>query len=133
MPRREGGFERFDRGALDQRNGPAEDDMRRRDENKNGDLERLLAEAWRNPGEIDPGPSWNASVMRSIRSIAAAGGEESVYNGFSRLVFRVSMATAAIGAVLAGWTLARGITPLRDLALAVLEDPASLFVSPPFV
>jgi len=93
-------------------------------------LDRLLADGWRHPGGLVPGEGWKAGVMADIR--AAAAGESPVTNGFSRLFLRVSLAAAAAAAALVIWTVSAGIAAYQELAMKLLEDPASLLFSSPF-
>ena len=94
-------------------------------------LDRLLADGWRKPGGLVPGDGWKAGVMAEIRTAAAE--ESPVTNGFSRLVLRVSIAAAAASIALVAWTLSTGIVPYQDLAVKLLDDPASMLFSSPFV
>ena len=96
----------------------------------NDKLDRLLADGWRNPGGLVPGDDWTAGVMSEIQSSAM---ESPVTNGFSRIVLRVSVAAAAAAVALVAWTLSTGITAYQDLAIKLLEDPASMLFSSPFV
>jgi hypothetical protein len=94
-------------------------------------LDRLLADGWRRPRGLVPGDGWKAGVMREIRfSKAEVSGAE---NGFSRLLLRVSLAAAAVAALLVTWTLSAGMAAYRDLAMKLLDDPASMIFSSPFV
>ena len=93
-------------------------------------LDRLLADGWRNPGGLVPGDDWKAGVMSEIRS---TGMESPVTNGFSSLVLRVSIAAAAAAVALVAWTLSTGIAAYQDLAMKLLDDPASMLFSSPFV
>ncbi len=94
-------------------------------------IDRLLAAGWRGAGEISPGEDWKAGVMAEIR--AAAAEESPMTNGFSSLVLRVSIAAAAAAIALVAWTLSTGIVPYQDLAVKLLDDPASMLFSSPFV
>jgi hypothetical protein len=93
-------------------------------------MDRLLADGWRNPGGLVPGDDWATGVMSEIRS---AEMESPVTNGFSRIILRVSVAAAAVAAALVVWTLSTGFTAYEDLAMKLLEDPASMLFSSPFV
>ncbi len=93
-------------------------------------MDRLLADGWRNPGGLVPGDDWKAGVMSEIRSRVA---ESPVTNGFSRLVLRVSVVAAAAAIALVAWTLSTGIVSYQDLAVKLLDDPASMLFSSPFV
>ena len=93
-------------------------------------MDRLLADGWRNPGGLVPGDDWKAGVMSEIRSRVA---ESPVTNGFSRLVLRVSVVAAAAAIALVTWTLSTGIVSYQDLAVKLLDDPASMLFSSPFV
>jgi hypothetical protein len=93
-------------------------------------IDRLLADGWRRGGEFSPGDDWAAGVMSEIR---AAAQESPVTNGFSRVVLRVSLAAAAASLALVAWTLSTGISAYQDLAVQLLEDPASMLFSSPFV
>ena len=95
-------------------------------------LDRLLADSWRKPGGLVPGDDWKAGVMAEIRAAGAAE-ESPVTNGFSRLVLRVSVAAVAAAIALVAWTLSTGIVPYQDLAVKLLDDPASMLFSSPFV
>lgn len=96
----------------------------------NDRMDRLLADSWRNPGGLLPGDDWTAGVMSEIRTTPM---ESPVTNGFSRIVLRVSVAAAAAAIALVAWTLTTGITAYQDLAAKLLEDPASMLFSSPFV
>jgi hypothetical protein len=96
----------------------------------NDRLDRLLADGWRNPGGLVPGDDWKAGVMSEIRSTAM---ESPVTNGFSRFVLRVSIAAAAASVALAAWTLSTAMPVYEELAMKLLEDPASMLFSSPFV
>jgi mannose/fructose/N-acetylgalactosamine-specific phosphotransferase system component IIC len=93
-------------------------------------MDRLLADGWRNPGGLVPGDDWKASVMSQIRSTPQ---ESPVTNGFSRVVLRVSLAAAAAAVALVAWTVSTGFAAYQDLAMKLLEDPASMLFSSPFV
>jgi len=96
----------------------------------NDRMDRLLADGWRNPGGLVPGDDWKAGVMSEIRSGVA---ESPVTNGFSRLVMRISFVAAAAAIALVAWTLSTGIVSYQDLAVKLLDDPASMLFSSPFV
>ncbi len=96
----------------------------------NDRMDRLLADSWRNPGGLVPGDDWKAGVMSEIRTRVA---ESPVTNGFSRLVLRVSVVAAAAAIALVAWTLSTGIVPYQDLAVKLLDEPASMLFSSPFV
>lgn len=96
-------------------------------------MDRLLADGWRKPGGLVPGDDWKAGVMATIRTASAAVEPSSTTNGFSSLVLRVSMAAAAAAIALVAWTLSTGIVPYQDLAMKLLDDPASMLFSSPFV
>jgi hypothetical protein len=101
-------------------------------QNERDRIDRLLAAGWRDAGQISPGEDWNAGVMATIRTASAAV-EPSSTNGFSSLVLRVSIAAAAAAIALVAWTLSTGIVPYQDLAVKLLDDPASMLFSSPFV
>jgi hypothetical protein len=94
-------------------------------------LDRLLADGWRHPGGLVPGDGWKAGVMAEIR--AASAQESPVTNGFSRLFLRVSLVAAAAAVALVIWTVSTGIAAYQELAMKLLEDPASMLLSSPFV
>ncbi len=93
-------------------------------------LDRLLADGWRHPGGLEPGEDWKAGVMSGILS---SPDKSPVTNGLSRLVLRVSIAAAAAALALVVWTVSTGITAYQELAARLLEDPASMLFSSPFV
>jgi hypothetical protein len=90
-------------------------------------IDRLLADGWRNAGQVSPGDDWAAGVMSEIRGRAAE--TSPVENGLGRFVFRVSIAAAAAAVVLAGWTLYTGMVPYQELAMELFADPASMLSS----
>jgi hypothetical protein len=92
-------------------------------------MDRLLADGWRNPGGLVPGDDWKTGVMSEIRSTPQ---ESPVTNGFSRIVFRVSVAAALTAFALVAWTLATGLVPYQEMAMELLQDPVSM-LSAPFV
>jgi len=96
-------------------------------------LDRLLADGWRNPGGLVPGDDWKAGVMTTIRTASAIAEEAPVTNGFSSLVLRISITAAAAATALVAWTLSTGIVSYQDLAVKLLDDPASMLFSSPFV
>jgi len=99
----------------------------------NDRMDRLLADSWRNPGGLVPGDDWQAGVMTTIRTASATAEESPVTNGFSRLVLRISVVAAAAAVALVAWTLTTGIVPYQDLAVKLLDEPASMLFSSPFV
>jgi hypothetical protein len=72
---------------------------------------------------------WQADLMREVRSIGPPGGEAPVLERFGALAWRFSLAGAVGVALLAIYTLRSGFVPYQELAVAMMDDPMSTFLS----
>lgn len=105
----------------------------KRNERDTERLERTLADGWKAGGGARPDDPWQAGVMASVREAAEGRREPAWSNGGGRLALRVSLAAAAVAAVLVAWSLAGGIIPYEELAMKALDEPLSVLIGSPFV
>ncbi len=97
-------------------------------------LEEVLREAYRSREVPAAGDSWQAGVMRRIGWVAAGEEEtESIWPLFTRLAWRFSLVASVVAVILAIIVLKTELFPAREIAMMMLEDPVSLFISPPSV
>jgi len=87
-------------------------------------IEKALAAAYRNRQGPEPGPDWEASVMRSVRNIPDVSEKARWSHLIGRLFWEICPAACAVIIFLAVASFRLNIIPDQDLAQMVTTDDA---------
>jgi hypothetical protein len=96
-------------------------------------LEEALRETHRNIEVPSASHEWQTNLMRRILQITTR--EETIENtwpAFTRLAWRFSLVSSVVVIILTVIVLQSDLLPAREIAMMMLEDPASLLFSQPF-
>lgn len=97
-------------------------------------LEEALRETYSNIEAPPASHGWQTNLMRRILQISTGEEtEENIWPAFTRLAWRFSLVSSVVAIILTVIVLQTDLLPAREISMMMLEDPASLLFSQPFV